>query len=499
MEMLMGQMRLNLGRLIVSTLLAAIASGVMWTSKATATDYYITQSGSGGGGGLTYANSDSVATFNAGAAPYNNLDADTVYLCGTITTAVVVPDSGTVGNVITIRGDYAADPGIISGACTNPGDNCAGIQLFTAAGTLGRDYITVDSVTVTNSNAMGIATKYTGSNITLKNCRVSGSKDGGIIATAAFLDESRTMTNITIENNIVTGCNSNYPTTDVHEAITIENVDTFTVKGNTSYSNYKEGLDLKNDAENGTVYGNHLYLNGTNCATCPNVYFDGSHDINFYQNSIHDCTTAQGILIGPETSDGANNNFDCSNINIYYNLIYSNTGHAMKVWTGGPADADQYVDDIDIYNNVFYDTDCILIDTSTHVGTTANNIKNNIFWTGSGVAVQDDSTSNIFVDNCGYNVFSTSVGTNECSGTGDVSTADVLFHTAGSNFHLQSTSPAIDKGATVSLTADYDGRTVPYDYTGTSNATGGAGEDIGACEWSPITGYGVNITGGGLY
>lgn len=91
---------------------------IVWLvpSAVGATDYYITQAQQGGGGGLSYANSDSAATFNTGAAPYDDLDSDTVYLCDTITTMITVPDGGTSGNEVTIRGDYAGHAGIIDGS-----------------------------------------------------------------------------------------------------------------------------------------------------------------------------------------------------------------------------------------------------------------------------------------------------------------------------------------------------------------------------------------------
>ena len=44
----------------------------------------------------------SAAQFNAGGAPFNVLDGDTVELCGTISTVLTVPDSGTSGNELII-------------------------------------------------------------------------------------------------------------------------------------------------------------------------------------------------------------------------------------------------------------------------------------------------------------------------------------------------------------------------------------------------------------
>jgi len=78
--------------------------------------YYVTETEQGGGGGAAYATSDSLATFNTGAAPYDNLDDDTVYFCDTIRGTITVPDGGTDGHVVMLRGDYPDHAGIITGA-----------------------------------------------------------------------------------------------------------------------------------------------------------------------------------------------------------------------------------------------------------------------------------------------------------------------------------------------------------------------------------------------
>ena len=85
--------------------ITAMALLVMcWAGVAWGTDYYVAQTEQGTGGGLTEANADSVTTFNTGAAPYDALDDDTVYLIDTITTQIELPDSGTSGHVVTIEG-----------------------------------------------------------------------------------------------------------------------------------------------------------------------------------------------------------------------------------------------------------------------------------------------------------------------------------------------------------------------------------------------------------
>lgn len=108
---------------LIFTLLAIL----LWASSAWGTTYYITQSGSGDGS--SYAQADSIADFNA--AVFGELDDDTVYLCGTITTQVNIPDDGTSGHNIIIRGDYPSAPGKIWALWAN-----------------GKDYVTLQNIEI---------------------------------------------------------------------------------------------------------------------------------------------------------------------------------------------------------------------------------------------------------------------------------------------------------------------------------------------------------------
>ena len=65
--------------------------------------YYVTQIGTGNGG--SYATAMSVASHNANT--YGIGPGDTVYLCDQITSRIILPISGTSGNIITYKGDYA--------------------------------------------------------------------------------------------------------------------------------------------------------------------------------------------------------------------------------------------------------------------------------------------------------------------------------------------------------------------------------------------------------
>jgi hypothetical protein len=112
-----------------------------------------------------------------------------------------------------------------------------------------------------------------------------------------------------------------------------------------------------------------------------------------------------------------------------------------------------------MYNNTIYNTGTVV---GIYVGNTTGliaNIKNNIVsTTGTGYALNDIGANNTINDsnNLVY-------GTNKYSGTwaktGNVE-LDPLFVSAGTNFHLQSASPAINAGAYLGLASDIEGNPI---------------------------------------
>jgi len=106
--------------------------------------YYISQSGTGNG--TAVGTPDSIADFNTGGAPFDDLGDDTVYLLGTITTTVTVPDGGTDGHIATIRGDYAGQECTLDAADTND----YGLDFNS------KDYVTVQNLNVEEANVSNI-------------------------------------------------------------------------------------------------------------------------------------------------------------------------------------------------------------------------------------------------------------------------------------------------------------------------------------------------------
>ena len=149
---------------------------------------------------------------------------------------------------------------------------------------------------------------------------------------------------------------------------------------------------------------------------------------------------------------------DDHNIDVVNNTLFAN--HVFAIVYGGCYEAQNQgcpTSGINIHNNIIYDNDGAIAGPRTDTDTGINSIKNNIVF---GNAVQYDMSSHAL---------------SEISGTINADPQFVNYiRTGGGNYHLKSTSPAIDKGiSTYAPSTDIDGRTRPQ----------GAGYDIGAYEF----------------
>lgn len=97
---------------IASALLGSLL--VMTPQLTGVTSYYVSQNGAGSGDGTTYADRASLAFYNSGSGVFSSYAGADVYFCGTITGQIIPSASGTVGNIIRLRGDYGPDPGVFN-------------------------------------------------------------------------------------------------------------------------------------------------------------------------------------------------------------------------------------------------------------------------------------------------------------------------------------------------------------------------------------------------
>jgi len=334
----------------------------------------------------------------------------------------------------------------------------------------GREYVRVEDIDVSQSASFGIYIKPSGRYITIRGCDVGHSLDGGIVAP---LSSGVAVTQITIENCLVHHNNGGFKEGEpgvatYHEGLTMEGVDGFTIRGCQVFSNYMEGVNFKRGAKNGIIENCLLYSNAL-----INQYMEGATNIQVRYNKIYDCTYNAGIEMGLETSTYSNDT-----IKIYDNLFWGNSA-AISFWAGSVTSQTR---NISIYSNTFYNNEFGVRwkagATDNYSGT--NSIKGNLFWQYRTwySAIKDETTSRQAIGRTvvAYNAFQQGAAS-DTTGTSATMTSDPYFVNAGGHdYHLKSGSPCIDKGTSVGLTRDFDGKAVPQ----------GSAPDLGAYEYGTV-------------
>jgi len=443
----------QIARLLVFSLLISLGRG---TPAQAAGTYYVAPTGSDSNAGTL------ASPWRTIQKAANTLQAgDTVYIRGgTYQERVVINVSGTSGNYITFQ-NYASESVTVNGNKSLPSTRGSGLIEINS-----KSYIKIIGLQVTNSFSYGI--KNNGQYITIQNCEVSYSNDGGIISES-------------VANNItVDGCdvhhNNDIGLSAWHEAVTMSGVNTFEVKNSQVHDNKEEGIVAKYDATNGSIHHNKSFNNNG-----PNIYLDGPSNIKVYNNEVHATLGAKaGIGLSIEDIDA---NGQTSNISIYNNLIYDN---AAGIWFWiQTADSTKLFSGITIVNNVIYNNNrntwggvYLMSGGSSNYSNVV--IRNNIFWENTlsgGKSIKGDTSvlSTFAID---HNLFKTGESS-DAFGTSSVTTSDVQWvNKANNDFHLQSGSPAIDSGSTTGApTVDYDGTARPQKN----------GFDLGAYEYASST------------
>lgn len=414
-----------------------IAFSLFLPLQGWAATYYVDQNGNDAADGTTYVKRASVAYHNAGSGVFAALDGDTVILSGTINSQVVVPDSGSAGNVITYDGDDGVNP-----ACTidmNGGDS--GFVISNGSSSV-RSYVTVQDLIVTdfNTNDGGIMC-YGGTggaphDITVKRCTVhTGIQKGICVSDSTFGGVDSEPYNIiiggasgdgnTVYNIGTTTAGMDINTSYAHDVVIsynhlYANNASYGIDGihliegyrqlieyNTVHGHNRAGaenaLDIKGGCHDIIVRFNHFY---DHTYVEPNIIVqtvrggpgDSDHvsDIYIYGNSIHD--GVGGIALFPKEG------YDISNVYIWANLVYNHTNWGISITynTSGNSVSNYYV-----LNNVIAENGEGSTSRTghTYLSLTGTNriIKNNIFYTnrpGSSDYIQRyaDSTSNLTFD-----------------------------------------------------------------------------------------------------
>jgi len=264
--------------------------------------------------------------------------------------------------------------------------------------TINATHVTNDAVKITDSSSGGAA-----SHIKIDNCEIENAPQCGVLTTDGA--DYNEFIDLTVHNN---------GTTDLYHGIYISTQDN-TVSGCTSYSNGGCGIQVYSEGETTDCNGNVV------------------SDNECYDNGV------DGYADGIDVSSG-------SNIQVYDNICYGNSGDGIAVDYWRPTD-------VTVVNN-------------TCVGNGDNGI---YVGNDGGLAVGTLVNNNISYNNAQGDF--TNLGTSTTQLTNLFGVNPLFVNLAGDNFHLTASSPAINAGTAANApSTDFDGAPRPQ----------GAGVDIGA-------------------
>jgi hypothetical protein len=416
--------------------------------------------------------------------------------------------TGTAANPINLK-NYPGDSPIIDGTGLPVFDPGTGDALFYIHGgdasPLGywniegfeiRNICRADKELYQTPNYGGFKAYGNFNHITLKNLNVHNCADVGIHFNNTADNKA---SSITIDRCIV--ADTNYD--GGNEAITLQNLTNFVVKNCTAHNTHgldslaaqqKAAMSLLGCA-NGLVYNNEFY----NAVAGPSIdtYADGVDNISVYDNHVHSCF--HGITV---TSEGQQ---DISNIYVYNNLIIDCPGGwAFAIGKANvPPNRKTTFTNVNFFNNTISNPNWTgsygtagyvaiitengsgpyyIYDSNSSFSFICKNchIMNNIIDTSAETVDHYSLTTfsvtipidEILFDHNLINTNSHEIGITPTAKNSIL--ADPLFQSAATDFHLQSTSPAI--GAAYSILApatDYEGLPRPINNT----------PDIGALEY----------------
>jgi hypothetical protein len=408
---------------------------------------------------------------------------------------------------------YTAYPGenvIIDGRNTpGAGSTDAVIQIRDA------NYTRVTGINISNAARSAIHIYYRDNYIRIDNCSIFNTSQRGIIASpeTSGLD----INHVTVEHNFLNWTNNHWNANSGGETISFSGV---TVKNFDINNNYlsrtcKESIDVKNGANNGTIHHNIInctqvkslgsagWAGGSPWQNGRGIYADGYsytdsnisiynnfvwgnqttidigaelggsiRDISVYNNVINPSGTAHGITISTNPL-----NIKFKNIYIYSNTVYSSgLGNAFR-----NTQYKERLQNLVVKNNIFQTASYYTI-YQNHLNVTdgVTTITNNLYYRATGV---------------GHNIWTATEDPANGWGTSQVLANPLFVNKNTGNFHLNSTSPAIDVGSSLYVpSVDYDGNTRPK----------GLGYDIGAYEAGPnsitiTSDSGFNISNGVRY
>lgn len=367
---------------------------------------------------------------------------DTIYVAGgTYTVGFSINQSGTAGNIITVRRATTSEHGSNTG-WDNSLDTVAQIP---AIATWGKDYITIDGITPGGFYV-------TGTSGYLISSSSASNTDGSDFLTLRYITA--------VGSGVYAGdCNHQVYHAAWGDTVTIQYCD---------FSNI-QGAIVRADLANALIENNSFH--DASSGLCHADLFITYNGSGTFRNNTFYNTGAAGIALA--ANDGASG----GPWSIYNNLFYQVGDY---VGSGNIIEFQRSNVNCEIYNNTIVGGSHG-IDTSQRASQPQSSatIKNNIIWNTTTPYLSDGGSS---LDTKDYNLY---VGNTDANGL----TSDPLLD---SSYKLQPLSPAINTGTDLSATFNTDkaGNTRPC----------GNAWDIGAYERCAATGTiaaGSTVTLGG--
>lgn len=365
-----------------------------------------------------------------------------------------------------------------------------------------KGYWIIDGFKIENTSWAGISLRDANNMIVQNNHTYETGASGIIVMSDTFFgggDAEVTSKDIKILGNTVEKANWRWTgtgdTRGEQEALTLWGVDGFEIANNIVNQGTREGIDVKIGSRNGSIHNNTVtgvaQISGTpqgyNAGAA--IYVEGNRadtfNIDVYNNHVHG-NFAEGIVIADEVPEQG----DVRDVRVYNNLIYENGKSSTS--SGAGIMVVSNVSDVEIINNTLAkNTQSIFIDgTSFFTGYRTNNvlIRNNIFadaLSRNGFIEDADYIvldNNLFTDDFA-NLYDGGSGLNNFVETNNTQVASIGFlDSANDDYHLSSTSSAIDTGSTTIpnyAAIDKDGIQRDKDGDGDGNPE----PDIGAYEY----------------
>jgi uncharacterized repeat protein (TIGR01451 family) len=383
---------------------------------------------------------------------------DTVYIrSGTYREQVVPKNSGSPAGYIT----YAAYPGetpILDGSGISLRDSLVGLFEISE-----KSYLRVSGLRVVNvlayPNNGGIIVKRS-SHIILEKNQTYNTISSGIGVWHSLY--------ITIDSNRVEYANIS----PSQECMTIASTGAFQVSNNEVFDCNDEGINVKEGSTDGKVFRNHVH-NVASSGIYIDSYDNYTHDIQVYQNLVHDISDDNGIALSSEKGGLL------ENVYVYNNIIYNNRYIGILLSSAGSGNSlgQHPVKNVWITNNTIYNNGW----TKYGGGIKVDNpfaqqvvIRNNIVSDNLSFQIVVDQLvppQNVTIDHNlidGYRGYD-----GEIYGSAAVVGDPLFTNPSATDFHLQPGSPAIDKGSSSGTPED--------DFAGNPRPQG-LGFDIGAYE-----------------